>query len=333
MQCAQEKIWRRGVDTKPKKRDNKDTMAEIERTVGCSETNNSNFAGLLRCSETIETDTIEPEDEKESDEAALSARLLNAAQDGPLNEVRDLLDQGANVDCQNRYGYTPLLWAVQRGNLAKIHLLLEKGADVNSQDKGGCTPLHDASRSGRLDMARILWDNGADLNCQDEEGRTPLHVASRFGHLDMVRELLDKGANANSQTTGGRTPLHVASSSGRLETVRTLLEKGANVNSQAKDGMTPLHEASRAKRLETVLFLLDALWNLAANDKKNKVLISNSGGVDAILVVMRQHPQSTDVQAHCFRTLYSLSSGAGSEEQARACGALAVVEAWWNQPL
>jgi tankyrase len=34
--------------------------------------------------------------------------------------------------------------------------LLEQGADVNAQDKGGLIPLHNASSYGHLDIAALL---------------------------------------------------------------------------------------------------------------------------------------------------------------------------------
>ena len=50
-----------------------------------------------------------------------------------------LLDAGANVKAENRYGVTPLSLACQNGNTALVELLLEAGADPNTTLRGGET--------------------------------------------------------------------------------------------------------------------------------------------------------------------------------------------------
>src|SRR6266850_2782251 len=59
-----------------------------------------------------------------------------------------------------------------------VRFLLEQGADVNACDYYGFTPLHLASRNGMLEVARLLVEHGADINAEDNEGMTPLKVAS-----------------------------------------------------------------------------------------------------------------------------------------------------------
>lgn len=54
--------------------------------------------------------------------------------------IRVLIQSGANVNCQNRYGEVPLFGAMQRNDILGIELLMEYGADVHIAEADGKTP-------------------------------------------------------------------------------------------------------------------------------------------------------------------------------------------------
>ena len=66
----------------------------------------------------------------------------------------------------------------KRGKVEKFQSLLEAGADINCEDKDGWTPLHWAAALGRIEMARRLVEAGADVNAQDDNGYTPLDATN-----------------------------------------------------------------------------------------------------------------------------------------------------------
>ena len=53
-----------------------------------------------------------------------------AATRGLINEVKVLLDNGADINNRGEHGYTPLHNAVEQSNIATVKFLLEKGADL-----------------------------------------------------------------------------------------------------------------------------------------------------------------------------------------------------------
>lgn len=57
--------------------------------------------------------------------------LITAADAGQVETVSQLLDNGANVNSQNVYGYTPLLSALSRGHLQVATTLVQRGANVH----------------------------------------------------------------------------------------------------------------------------------------------------------------------------------------------------------
>lgn len=70
-----------------------------------------------------------------------------------------------------------IIQAVEKGNLGKVKELIEQGADVNMRSGSTWTPLHYASNNGNLAIVKLLVENGADVNAK-AHGRTPLDEAS-----------------------------------------------------------------------------------------------------------------------------------------------------------
>jgi len=88
--------------------------------------------------------------------------------------------------------------------------LLENGADVNAQDKGGLIPLHNASSYGHLDIAALLIKHKTVVNATDKWGFTPLHEAAQKGRTQLCSLLLAHGADAYMKNQEGQTPIELA---------------------------------------------------------------------------------------------------------------------------
>ncbi len=91
-----------------------------------------------------------------------------------------------------------LHFAADEGDLNAVRSLVEEGRDINAKDADlGLTPLHYAAAGEHVDIVRFLLSAGADVNAIDEAtaGDTPLgHVAQECS-LEMAQILLDAGAN------------------------------------------------------------------------------------------------------------------------------------------
>ena len=53
--------------------------------------------------------------------------------------------------------------AVYSGNTARVEQLLRQGADVNVEQKNGWTVLMDAAKEGRTEIVKVLIEAGADM--------------------------------------------------------------------------------------------------------------------------------------------------------------------------
>ncbi|XP_064358967.1 cyclin-dependent kinase 4 inhibitor B-like [Dromaius novaehollandiae] len=116
-------------------------------------------------------------------------RLSSAAARGDVEEVRALLDAGADPNGTNSFGRTPLQ-VMMLGSPRLAELLLQRGADPNRADpRTGCFPAHDAARAGFLDTLAALHRAGARLDLPDGRGRLPLDVAAGGPHGPVGRYL------------------------------------------------------------------------------------------------------------------------------------------------
>ena len=97
-------------------------------------------------------------------EPAFAGPLHDAAKKGNIEQVEQLIAEGADVNQQDRRTGTALHWAALRGDAAVVEVLIAAGADVNavSKDNGG-TPLHAAASAGHASVAEVLLAKGADI--------------------------------------------------------------------------------------------------------------------------------------------------------------------------
>jgi Zn-dependent protease with chaperone function len=149
--------------------------------------------------------------------------LVSAVVAGDEQEVRQLIEQGEDVNEIDDQGMTPLHWAAQDGNDTIATLLLQAGADIDAQDEyTGMTPLMTAAQAGQSDMIALLASKGAKVNAQDLDGMTALMYAAMNGHTEAVKTLLDLGAHPKKADHSGMTALMYAIQSGYRDIVALL---------------------------------------------------------------------------------------------------------------
>lgn len=187
--------------------------------------------------------------------------LLEAVGRGRLEEVRHLLNKGANVnvkDCGDRdlsgrvAGWTPLHYAIVYNLNTNIAAeLIKYGADVEARDDNGYTPISNASWLGSNDMILLLLQHNADVNARSDTGETALMRASSGGprhglneeddFAQTIRILIQNGASLNARDNSGRTALHYGCRSHNELAQELLKHAGVAVDARDNNGETPLH--------------------------------------------------------------------------------------------
>ena len=113
------------------------------------------------------------------------------------------------------------------GELDRVKELVSGGADVNSKNRMGMTPLVVAALNNRTPVCEFLADSGADLNAQEGQGRTALFLAVERGNRELVELLIKKGADVNVTTMRNENALSRAKQLGNSEMVDLLVKNGA----------------------------------------------------------------------------------------------------------
>ena len=150
--------------------------------------------------------------QKEKDTA-----LLNACKDTEdnIDEVQQLIADGANVNAVTSYGRTPLMSATAYGYINIVRFLLENGADINTKDThNGWTALMFSAgfENEEFEIAQMLIENGADVNeISTKYGATALMMACQNCHSRIARLLIETpNINLTITSNDGLTALDFA---------------------------------------------------------------------------------------------------------------------------
>lgn len=278
--------------------------------------------------------------QRQNNKSLLNIKLTWAARRGELNQVRSLLDQGAdpNFSPNKRYGggiLSPLLNAVQGGHLRILRLLLKRGADPKKEGNGSAL-LYAVLRKN-TDMVRLLLKNGANPNKNEKSmamAGTPLAVACGWNDQNdwylaqltrqlsmeqsiqfMAQQQAARFSQTHQQSHAARNPNVTFSSfttaipaynkqeisnSGSLEIVKLLLKYGADPNTVGGSGNTALMNAAEGGDISIIKFLVGHGADI------NK---ARKDGVTALILAVRGN--------HEDAALYLLKHGANCKASTR----------------
>ncbi|CAM9598019.1 unnamed protein product [Scytosiphon promiscuus] len=213
----------------------------------------------------------------------LGAGLMEAASDGNLAGVKQLLSCGAPVRSRDAQGLTPLHRASVAGHAGVAGVLLLDGEDappvgassppptsVEQQQQQQQQPppprlVWQASREGPLLVPSVSLRKKAKLDARDVSGSCPVHLAAACGHAQVVQVLLQHGADISSGNGLKQTPLHAAAGAANpANSLRLLLDAGGDVGSRDSAGRTPLHFAASVGTPAAISILVESGADLEA---------------------------------------------------------------------
>jgi ankyrin repeat protein len=264
--------------------------------------------------------------------------LMYAAEIGSVDAMRLLIDRGADVNAQNAFGSTALMWSV--ADPGKVRLLLDHGAQVNTAAKSGRTALIVAAFTNpSAEVIRLLLTKGAKVGVMDSRHVTPLNAATFGNDTATVRLLLEAGADIETPDTFiGLTPLMNAAGNRNVEAVKLLIAKGAKVNAVSKTeglpkiqtgtvefgGWTPLLMAAAFGPTEAVKALLDAGARIDAQDYRGFTPLMLAVGTDRYdrrtVNMLMAHGADLRPTNHAGETALDWAYKFGDKEVIRALG-------------
>ena len=188
--------------------------------------------------------------------------------------VAHCLDNGLDPNIRDEGGVSPLHNAAREGPVESVRLLLLNGADVNARARGSeATPIWSAVRFDRVESVRALLQAGADANVRDHVEMTPLGlVRGTANGVRILRALLSADADPNMRSDGF-PPMYYALIKGEsdftVQIVRLLLAAGANPNATTEDGGLTLFLALDSRNKHNVRTLQIVRLLLAAGANPN----------------------------------------------------------------
>ena len=120
----------------------------------------------------------------------INNRLIVASKVGDINKVKELLDNGADVDVKNDDGWVPLSFAVRSGNIETVKLLIDRGANKEVKTNYGSTPLLLACYHKYYDMLILLLDVGANINVYNNDNAMCLNFNNMIWREKYTQELI-----------------------------------------------------------------------------------------------------------------------------------------------
>lgn len=199
----------------------------------------------------------------------LNDELLKSCGEGNLQRVKELLDQGADINFKEftpkLYKIAPIARASCAGHNDVVELLLERGANIDETDNAGDTPLMIAAKYGRLSTALLLMNRGANIHHKNHKGWTPIVTASYWGYKELVEALIARGANMNARDNEGKTPLMVVCAriyNYSQDVGSYLLENGADFHVKDNKGDTAIILASKNEKQQLIKALTEKGANL-----------------------------------------------------------------------
>jgi ankyrin repeat protein len=91
-----------------------------------------------------------------------------------------LIENGADLELKDSFGYTPLIKAVISQNIEILKILLHKKVKLEAKNLKSRTALHVAAYVGFFEGVKVLLSNGSDLHSKDETNKTPIDLARQY---------------------------------------------------------------------------------------------------------------------------------------------------------
>lgn len=155
---------------------------------------------------------------KSLDSNLISDSIPFKIEKGDIEEVKKKLIE-YEIDLKDSYLRTPLIWASFYSKIDLLIWLINNGANINHQDKNGYSALHFAVQENSKDATEVLLCNGINLELEDFYGNTALWIAvfNAKGNNEIVELLLDSGANFSHLNKNNKTPKELAEIFGGFE--------------------------------------------------------------------------------------------------------------------
>ncbi len=197
------------------------------------------------------------------------------------------LEQGADLQQQNKVGNTALHSAVQVRSQAAIEAILQKNPDLDQENALGQTPWHLAIETGQLEWVKRLAP--APTKKRLYQDYLSFVQAIEAKHQEVIRELLQQKWDLNYRLNRGLSLFHSLILAESPTWVPVFLLQGASPHLPAyhfNQFLSPLHLAVSKNSIETTELLLKSGADLNARSfGQNHSLLGSIGDTPLLFAV------------------------------------------------
>lgn len=261
---------------------------------------------------------------------ALTNAILRNYEQSIIEKLINLVARQHNLDAQDRFGKTALMYAIEHNHHATVASLMSHGANREIKDYSGhnakeysiiasrrCRSteskeinkhiqglvradqlLYEAVKSGDIKNAQRLIEyyipvNTCIIDPQTEERVTPLMIAASTNNIHMAMMLLGYGADAKALSSYGKSTLHFTND---CTMTNLLLDHGAPIDIQEHHRLsTPLTKAVQSKNFDLTALLLARQANPSLCDQNTRSPLHFATKY-AIAQILVQYGASCNVQ-------------------------------------
>ena len=181
---------------------------------------------------------------------------------GKTKIVRQLIDAGAQINYQDRWGQTALMYAASKNYPEVVNILIKAGAKLEIHSKESLTALQYGLIWNNTEVVRSLIEAGADINVKNNRGENVFTLAMLRGeNTEIIKILLSCKVDINQRDCSGfgTLPIETAATFNYFDTVCILLESGAKINNK---NSTILNETIDSGNYNIFKILIEAGGNI-----------------------------------------------------------------------
>lgn len=123
--------------------------------------------------------------------------IFNALYNNNYQDVIYILNNYVNPNCQNEYGYTPLMVACINGNIQIVDVLLMYDVNLNIRNNKGQSALMIAIYNGHVDIMMRLINNNINLDIIDNHNNKAVDYYNKSNNVIIKNTIVIPFMNQN----------------------------------------------------------------------------------------------------------------------------------------
>ncbi len=147
--------------------------------------------------------------QKESKHVDRANRFVKAAELGDIETIKSFITKKkCDINCIVS-NVSALITSAANGNFSIVKYLIENGSDINLQNRNGINALIAASCGGHLSIVSLLVRKNCFLDAQSFDGNTALMDACNKGHIPIAVALVTAGCNTKLVNKKGKNAMDI----------------------------------------------------------------------------------------------------------------------------